>query len=902
MRIEFSQPLLLLIFPAAALITLFIDQQLKSRGRALRRFVTLGMRLALLAALVLALADPTVYIGSNEFATWILIDGSASMRGALEDAVKDVKDAITPMPNDLKVGVIGFGKGAMVEAQLSQTPSFTGLKTAFDESGTNAASALRLAGAMLPDGVSGRIVLLSDGRFEDASSEAALLSARGIAVDTLVFTPEEADDAQLTRVTVPSHAYQNQSFHVTVEIYSNFATGGTLVLSANREPVATREVELRKGDNTFIFQDVAQVPGVVTYEVQLIAQGDSVSQNDRLGAYISVEGAPNILLVEGNFGGESELKKLLTAAGMLVKSVTPEAVYADAEALRKYGAVVFNNVDADALPEASIDALKQYVRTLGRGFVVIGGDSSYALGGYRGSALEGLLPVSIDAKNQMDMPSVALVLVIDKSGSMTEQMFGMTRLELAKEGAARSVEVLTERDSVGVIAFDDTAKWVLPMTKVTDVEGIQDQIATIRPGGGTAFYSPLYEAYTALVNFDAPLKHVIFLTDGEPGDSGYQGIASEMSRQGITLTTVAVGSGANTSLLKQLADSGNGRCYVAGEFDNIPKIFTKETYLITGSYVQNRTFTPAITEKSSLTDYDAFPELTGYLTTTLKSMATASLVSDRDDPILAWWQYGAGRVLCWTSDAEGAFCKNFLAWDEAAAFFGGMVSKVLPNNEQAGKLLTEPAQNGVRIRYEEPEDAELEGAATRAVVLMPDGSEQTAELTEQSPGVYEVEIQSSLQGAYAVRVERSVFGETIQTLEGGMVKPYASEYDLTNTSEGSSLARLSEMTGGNVLNDASELLSGRGERVHAGRAMQKALLILALLLFIIDIALRRLVWERAVYGLMERRRSKRGVKKEKKRKAKPAVKKPGRKEKEESKPIDQTADALLNRREHKKRL
>jgi uncharacterized membrane protein len=583
-----------------------------------------------------------------------------------------------------------------------------------------------------------------------------------------------------------------------------------------------------------------------------------------------------------------------------------------AEALRKYDAAVLVNAETDSFSAGALTALDGFVRTLGRGLVVIGGDESYALGGYRGSALETMLPVTIDVRNEMDMPSLALVLVIDKSGSMTEGQFGTTRLEVAKEAAARAAEVLTPKDQVGVICFDDTAKWVVPLQNVTDVKAVQDAIGTIRPGGGTAFYTPLYEALQAQMKSNAQLKHVIFLTDGQAGDSGYEAFVQQMAQNGITMTTVAVGSGANQKVLRDLAEMGNGRSYAAGEFDNIPKIFTKETYLVTGSYVQNRTFTPVITEDSPLTAFPGFPQLNGYLASTEKPLATVSMVSDRNDPILAWWQYGAGRSLAWTSDSLGAWTGQYLSWDQGPAFFSGMVAHVLKKNSQEGSLQTQVQGVKAHLAYTAPEGADSGDISTTAYALYPDGTEASVQLNETAPGVYEGDIPAQQQGAYAIRVEQSQNGEVLRQLEGGAVVSYPEEYDLRKTAAGDSLAQLAQITGGRVLTDPQELFSARGREAKSRRELAQVLLTMAVFLFLFDVAMRRLPWDRALVkatGRMQERAAAAHAAKEAREEATRAAAKlvpetelkPDRKKKAPAAAAPDMAEKLLKVREQQKK-
>lgn len=893
MGLRFLEPLWLLLLPLCLGAVWLIYA--KTRGRGLKARVSVWLRSLLVCILCLALAGLSVTGRDSGNAVWILLDlseSAAKSRTAMEAAVSE---ALSAMPEGMQGGVIAFGEDAMVEVSLSENASFSSSRTSVNRQGTDLAEALRLAMALIPEDVAGQIAVISDGEVGEIDAQA--LIERGIPVDVYTIENETATDAQVSSVDIPSTVREGQAFTVTVMLYAQMDTRGTLVLYAGNEPVATRDVSLRKGENRYSFEIVAQSPGVMTYTAKLIAEGDTISANNSLSAYMVVQGAPSVLLVEGINGEGREMQKMLTAAGMAVTLCLPANMPNTAETLRQYDSIVLVNVDADSFTGAQYDALDGAVRQMGRGLVVLGGDQSYALGNYRGSRLEELLPVTIDVENKLDMPSVALVLVIDKSGSMTSGMFGTSRLELAKEAAMRSVEVLTSKDQVGVIAFDDAAKWVVNLQYVEDVAAIQNAIGTIRAGGGTAFYTPLANAYLALQNCEATIKHVIFLTDGEPGDSGYQGIVQQMAQAGITMTTVAVGEGANATLLSDLAEMGGGRFYAAGEFDNIPKIFTKETYLISGSYVQNRVFTPIITEDSTLTTYDGFPTLSGYLATMQKGLSTVSLMSDREEPILAWWRYGTGKVLAWTSDVKGGWTQNFLSWDNAAEFFSGMVAFSLSVNEQEGEMTM---TDGI-IRYTQPETDER-SLDTVAYVTDPDGTEREIFLSEVAPGVYEAELDTTETGAYAVRVEQHDGTSTARILEGGSVVSYSAEYDLTRGGDKEALAKLAAATGGSVVDTPTALTRVYERDLRVWTDWTKILLIAFVVLFVLDVALRRLSWDKSLEkhkaARVQRALEKKAKPVEKEKKPKPVVTK---KEKSVDKAAD-SAEELLSAMKGRKKM
>lgn len=904
MSLEFARPLLLLLLPAYIALIYLIDRRGGRRSRRIKHRVARVMRCLLTCLCVLALAAPSVVLPGGQQAVWILADASASARGMQDQMTQSVRTALENKDASVNAGVIAFGGNAMVEKPLAQDGTYNGVTTAVDAQASDLSSALTLASALLPEDAQGRIVVLSDGATEDVRAAAQQLAARGVTVDFQSFSGDALPDAQISQLNVPSRVYQGQSFTVTVQVTANHDTAGTLVLYQNRTPVSSREVTLRRGDNTFTFRDTAADTGVVTYEARLISEGDSCAQNDSMGGYVYVQGAPKLLLVEGRQGEGSEMAAMLSAAAMQYETVLPAQLPYDAEQLRQYDGVVLVNVDYDAADEEQWAALDSAVRVLGRGLTVIGGDSSYALGGYRGSRLEEMLPVTIDVRNKLDLPSLALMLVIDKSGSMSDGMFGTTRLELAKEAAMRAAEVLTPNDQVGVIAFDDAAKWVVNLQKAEDVEAIQNQIGTIRPGGGTAFFTALYEATYALMNAQAQQKHIIFLTDGEAGDTGYLQLCDIMQQNDITLTTVAVGSGADQATLRTLAQQGGGRAYAANEFDNLPKIFTKETYLVSGSYVQNRTFTPVITEQSALTDFEGFPQLSGYLAATEKSLAAVSLMSDREDPILAWWQYGAGRVVAFMADSRGAWTSELLQWDQAAAFYGGMAAFTLPGEEREGQLTTERQGDALRIVYTAPEGAQT-GLSTSVTALLPDGTQTQLALQESAPGVYEGEIAAAQLGAYALRVEqRDASGELQRVMEGGAVNGYSGEYDLRNQNAENTLPYLSALTGGREITDSAEMLKATHAVVRARRDLTQPLLWALMVLLLCDIALRRLSWDVALERYLNARRA---ARQQPPRREKPAE--TTQKPKEKPKPVQpdqprpaptQTAQQLLNKQKNKK--
>lgn len=885
MSFEIAHPLRLLVIPACVALVLWMAHIRKSRS--LKERVSHILRHVLILLTALAFAGLSVLTASPDRTAWLVLDDSASVRE--EEVVSLARQALQEAGNGRKTGVIVFGRHAAVEKSIGGKTEWTGLYTTVDRSASNLGEALSLASALLPTDTNGGIAVISDGAVTGAAEWAA--GRNGIPVNTLKVERRTGPDAQVTDISVPDTLYQGQKYTTLVTVYTNTAGEATLLLSENHETPRTRRVTLRKGENTFAFESVATSSGVIPCEAQILLDGDTVSPNNVNGTYTVVSGEMNILLAEGKNGEGSELRKMLESAGMKVRVIPAAMLSEKAADLWAYHAIALVNVDAEQLSDGQMEALDEAVRELGCGLAVFGGDSSYALGGYRGSRIEKMLPVTIDIKNKMDLPSTALVIAIDKSGSMADSSWGLTRLQLAREAACSALEVLNERDSAGVIAFDDAGKWVVPLSPVTDVEAMQTQVRTIRLGGGTAFYSPLKMAKEALEIAKAQYKHVIFLTDGEAGDTGYEDLVREMAEEGITVTTVAVGEGADTTGMRKLAELGRGRMYYAGPFDSLPKIFTKETLMISGSYVQNRTFTPVITD-DAMTDFEGFPVLNGYLAATEKPLAAVSLCSDRREPVLAWWQYGAGKVAAWTSDVQGGWTGSFLSWEEAPAFFAGILSYILPVNTRSGDAEMEDG----KLRFTADAEDELMSRAAKAEarIIRPDGTQETVELGQVSARVFEGEADTSQAGAYAVHVSvRDRLGNELLAADSGAVLSWSREYDLRTAEEGI-LEQLSAETGGITTENPAELLNFRDTSARKRRDLTWVLALLAGLIFLFDVAQRRLDW------LREPEKKEKSEEEEREKPVKPAKKKPEKKQPE--KPQEKAADVLWENLQKKKRL
>ena len=829
----------------SAIILLLLEWFIFMRNLNYKGKFYLVARTVLLILAVLSLMGIRLPKRSRDTTTVFLVDLSVSDTENIKAFDDYIDDSIARMPKHNKYAIVTFGRDAVVEQFVTDEDMYMGLGSKTNVSATDFENGLQRAVSMLPSDTAGRIVVLTDGRETAGNIErtASLFVGDDISLEAILISSDSGEDAYVKNVEMPETLHEGESYYLKVAVESNYDTDAKIIVSSGGHEVAREEVRLQKGSNEFVFQEEVSSKDVESYEVRVEAEGDSVEENNNYSAYSRVEDAPRILVLKGKGESGNAFENVLDAAHVNAEFARPERAPKQLKDILDYKAVVLENVYKDELPDEFLDILETYVKDYGGGFGACGGEDSFMLGGYNDSVIETVLPVNMELRGTLQIPSTSIVMVIDHSGSMLDYAgAGLTNLDVAVEAAKRGVDNLRDTDQVGILAFDDFYTWAHKISDASDKDGIKRDIETITDGGGTVIMPALEEARSALAATDSEVKHIILLTDGMGETYDFSSVTDKINMDGITLSTVAVGAFSDTQLMENLANECNGRYYYADSNTDIPRIFAQEVYLGGDTYIKNGDYTVIPKMPTDITK-DLFTEgwynVLGYVAASPKTGATQALVSGLDDPILTVWQYGLGKTFAWNSDVDGGWSSAYSGnesyaelWKRIVDFIGGtpgIGEDYMDVTTKDGKtiLTYHTGQYG--------DDTDISGIYTS-----PDGDGGDINFTSAEPGVYTAELDSVETGLYNINIRRSDNDEVTGAFTTATVVQYSDEYrfDVTEDRFRSFIDQYGQWR---------ELDDNIWKKLDVSRSgsfsLTTPLLILLMLLFLADVAGRRFGWE-----------------------------------------------------------
>lgn len=897
--LRLSDPFWLLLL-ALCIPTLWIGAHwLLGMSRA-RRVTVIASRTLLLVLLALALAGASSPRQTDALAVVVLLDVSDSVRAnapvladaqgepvEFEDRVRQMLAAASAArQSDDRLGVVLFDGAAAAAAMPTRAdPSDRSFDAHYAE-GTDLGGALRLAAAMLPADASGRLLLISDG---DQTTGDALAAAdtlvRGdgspVPVDVVPVEYHIEREVLVERVDVPPNAISESTITVRIVLRATAPATGRLSLLYDSlpvdltpgEPGTSRPLRLSRGqriETAAVHLDARRVHRFeAVWEPTLtnpsptgraVPVADTSLQNNRARAFTVTPGTGSVLVVQSS-QATTTLVRTLREAKIRVDVADPATAPEDLLGWQGHDLVMLDDIAAESLSERSQQALVAAVTKLGTGLVMIGGYNSFGAGGWQGSPIEPILPVKLDVPDRLIMPRVALMLVLDSSGSMGQSVLGSARTQqqIANQAAARAVASLSPSDLVGVIRFSNSAKTVVPLAPNDQPEATAQRILSIRHGGGTNLLPALRVAQQILNDADADLKHVVVLSDGRSqNEDQLAPLAKEMSRSGITVTTISVGDEADTDTLRSVAAQGEGSFYEVIDPNRLPAVFLSAVRVVRSPMIREGEFIPVRTAASTLTDElpGTLPMLTGLVLTTQRDdPGVLTPIKTPDEmPVLAHWQTGLGRVAAFTSDAS-QWATHWIDTPIYRRFWVRVVRTLSrPSDDRRFVLRSKPQGDAIRFSVEayQPDGTPTDGLQIPASIYTPEGQQISARLTQTAPGLYEAVVPATTSGDY-VAIARPTDptdpqGVALPAAVGGVTIPEGAEHR-SLASNDSLLAEIAKRTGGHVLRptleDARSLFTATDRPTRrAWIPLWQPLLTAVLIVLMLDIGTRRVAWDR----------------------------------------------------------
>ncbi|HEX4773485.1 MAG TPA: VWA domain-containing protein [Bryobacteraceae bacterium] len=708
----------------AAAILLAIEWTLFSRRPG---FLRIALKIAAAAMLVAALFSPVVQLPQTKVATVALVDTSASIGGRdLARATQVIQQVAAHRGSNL-LTVVPFA----AEPQQSQTPEGAQLLKISHSSGmgTDLEAALTEATASIPAGYQPRVLLLSDGNENQGSVARAMaqLQRLHIPVDVVPLAGRSLTNVTISSVALPAAAYEGEQIPVTLTIESPAATTGSLDFSADGKSLGSQSIDLAANSNVIRAHVRMKTSGpvVVSGAIKTGVGGEA-----RFDQVVHIKRARLLYLSQDAPGMDANLLATFSSAEF---DVTRDASLLD-KGLPGVQLVILNNIDLNTFSIPQKNAIEQYVAA-GGGLLLLGGEHQVYKEQKQMDALDRVLPADLAPPRNPE--GICVALIIDKSSSMEGR-----KIELARLSAIGVLDHLRDKDTIGVLIFDNSYQWAVPMRKATDKPFIKRLISGITPDGGTQIAPALSEAYRKVQRTNSAYKHIVLLTDGisEEGDSIE--LAREAQLHQVTISTVGLGQDVNRAYLEKVASTSGGKSYFLNNPQGLEQILLKDVQDYTGSTAVERELLATVKRKAEIfegVDLEHAPALRGYARYEAKSGADTLLTinPEKQDPLYVSWQYGLGRSAVWASDAKSRWSNAWVSWPGYDKFWTNVTRGLLSHrSDTAGTAEFDSANGDLIFTYRLSDGVPEPNQIPAVYVLGPQNFAQEIPIRRVAAGVY----------------------------------------------------------------------------------------------------------------------------------------------------------------------
>ncbi len=674
----------------------------------------MGLRIAALVLIVLAMSGPAIRLPSRAGTVIVVADRSFSMPGLAAERQTELINALrSNMGTRDQLGVLAFAGRVAVELPPGHD-QFTGFSHLVHRGASDLDKALTAAMALIPDDAPGRIFVISDGRWTgpDPAATAARAAAADIAIDYQLLQRPTANDLAIARVHPPASVAPGEAFMINSFIQSPVPQTISYQLLRNDTVIASGQRQVPAGISRLTFRDRADEPGTNQYLLNIRSDADDpVPENNTARMLVGIEGPLPIAHVTES--ADSQLGALLRTGQLNLVTVHPARMDWSLEGLSNYSAVLLENCPAPQLGDAAMEQLVGWINETGAGLMMTGGRQSFGPGGYFKSPLDPILPVSMELRQEHRKFALALVVALDRSGSMSMTVGGgRTKMDLANLATAEALDLLGPMDEFGAIAVDSSPHQIARLTRLSDPatrRRIRNDVLGIESmGGGIFVYEALSHAAAMVADSNASTRHIILFSDAqdseEPGK--YKELLEQCKDAGITVTVIGLGkpTDVDADLLRDIAQRGAGRIFFTEDPEELPRLFAQDTFIVArSSFLEEITPVRATVGMNLLTDQAMSIDrpVGGYNLTYLKPKANLAAVTEDDNsaPLIASWSSGIGRVVCYTGEADGQYTGPIAQWSQVGRMFSSLGRWVMGKGRQlsAEALVTQEAEAGQSI-------------------------------------------------------------------------------------------------------------------------------------------------------------------------------------------------------------
>jgi Mg-chelatase subunit ChlD len=800
---------------------LFIEWQRTTRKLAL------ALKAVTFTLILLALAEPRLDIPTTRVAVGVLVDTSASVSGADLERASRIATGLNGNRGRHWMRVIPFARSTR-PADSAEDQQPWKLRPTAGEAGraTDLEAAVREAVASLPSGMLPRLVLISDGKENKGSIARAAWQAQqsGVPIDTYALAGRPRPALRLESVSLPPNAFTGEPFTIDLAVSSPKASSAEVELAAEGRTLGKTQVQLAAGVNPVRMHASLNTPGALDLSMAIRAQsGDEV----RLDQAMMLRRPKALYLSPDPPGVDGHFTDALTAAQF---DVTRASDFGAAK-FSDYQLAILNNWDLEKIPAARKSEIEQYVKQAG-GLLVIGGERNvYQEGKKAEDALDRTLPAKLLPPRSAE--GTAVVLIIDKSSSMEGP-----KMELAKTAATGVVSNLRPVDKVGVLIFDNSFRWAVPIRSADDRASINSRIAGINADGGTQIAPALTEAYQRILGTEATYRHVLLLTDGISEEGNSYSLARDAKAKNVTISTIGLGADVHREYLERVAQLAAGKFYFLKDPTGLEQIVLRDVMEHTGTTTVEKPLSPAVAKQTEIldgVDIDSAPPLKGYVRFEMKPSAEMILRFDPKEPLLARWQYGLGRAAVFTSDAKTRWAADWVTWKGYDKFWTNLSRDLLPHTQAADATVEfDSASGDLVVNYRLGPGVDEPSAVPGIFVFGAGGFEKPIEVKKVAAGAFRGRLQiGARQGLFRVRpvVESRAFPEV------GVYRPEAelNDYGANQTL----LRQVAEFTGGRFEPDPKQVFDAGNRSLASTLQLWPGLLVIAIALNLAELVMRK---------------------------------------------------------------